>query len=281
MYPVQPHQVITDEQFDSLVEHGYLILPAYIQGEELEMLQAAQRRVLKSWEEYQQDPPKSVGGDHTMFVPYPFPEVKMAGLYRHPELLRLGRRYLKSEEVYFRVGYMLARYPGFVSNDTGHIDNGNNSLLPMSESAREYGQLVYWTHLEEVTEDQAPLLLCSNVRGRDLAHAEPLVCPAGTIAIFSNYSWHASSSFRGSTGQRFTWGFGLGSASHDFEGLLHYTAIGQNPIFKQVISECTAEERRLFRFPPPNHPYYTRQTLAALEKQYPGWNARGEYQPMD
>ena len=39
--------------------------------------------------------------------------------------------------------------------------------------------------------------------------------------------------------------------------------------------------RTLFRFPPPNHPYYTKQTLAALEEQYPGWNARGEYKPVD
>ena len=32
---------------------------------------------------------------------------------------------------------------------------------------------------------------------------------------------------------------------------------------------------------PPDHPYYTRQTLAALEAQYPGWNVRGEYRPRD
>jgi hypothetical protein len=281
VYPVHPHQVITDDQFGSLLEHGYLILPEYIRGEELAMLQAAQRRVLKPWEEARDNPPESVGGPHTMFVPYPYPDVTMTGLYRHPQLLDLGRRYLKTPDVIFRVGYMLARYPGFVSKDTGHIDNGNNSLLPMSETAREYGQLGFWIHLEEVTADQAPLLLCSNARGRDIRMAEPLVCPAGTIAVFSNYAWHASSSYRGATGERFTWAFALGRADHPFEGLLHYTAIGNHPVFKQVISECSAEERCLFRFPPPHHRYYTRQTLAALEQQYPGWNARGEYHPTE
>jgi hypothetical protein len=277
MYPCQPHQHISDAQIQELVDNGYLCLYNYIQGEELAMLQAAQRRVLKSWDEVKDNPP--VG--RTTLLPYPPPDVTMAGLYRHPELLRLARRYLKSEELHYRVGYMLARYPGFVSNDTGHIDNGNNSLLPMSESAREYSQLVFWVHLEEVTLDTAPLLLGKKSDGRDYSKAKPFVCPAGSMVIFTNYTWHASSSFKGDSGQRFTWGFMMGRADHPFEGLLHYTAIGQNPTFKQMISVCTAEERTLFRFPPPNHPYYTRQTLAALEAQYPGWNARGEYHPMD
>ncbi len=35
----------------------------------------------------------------------------------------------------------------------------------------------------------------------------------------------------------------------------------------------------LLRFPPAGHPYYTEQTLQALEEQYPGWNRDGEYRP--
>ena len=38
MYPVHPHQIITDAQYDSFVEHGYLILNEFIRGEELAML---------------------------------------------------------------------------------------------------------------------------------------------------------------------------------------------------------------------------------------------------
>lgn len=50
-----------------------------------------------------------------------------------------------------------------------------------------------------------------------------------------------------------------------------------NPSFRQLISSLSAVEREFFRFPPAGHPYYTSQTLAALEEQYPGWNVRGEY----
>jgi len=114
-----------------------------------------------------------------------------------------------------------------------------------------------------------------------LSKAEPVVVPAGSIAVFSNYCWHASSPYKGTEGQRFTWGLGLGRADHVWEGLIHYTAIGQQAMFKEVVSSLTPEERVLFRFPPPNHHYYTKQTLAALEAQYPGWNRTGAYKPVD
>lgn len=277
MYPVHPHQVLGDEHFYHLVEHGYVILPAFIRGEELAMLQAAQRRVLKSWDQVKDNPPAG----RAELIPYPYTDIKMAGLYPHPELLKLGRRYLKSEKVFFNAGYMLTRYPGFDPGDKGHIDNGNNSLLPRTTSAREYSQLTYWIHLEEVGEDQAPLMLVSHKHNGDMSKAIPLACPAGTILVFTNYTWHRASKYERADGQRFSWGFMLGRADHPFESLLSYTSLGQQPVFNEMIRGQTAEVRSLFRFPPPNDPYYTRQTLEALEKQYPGWNARGQYKPMD
>ncbi|MCE9590991.1 MAG: phytanoyl-CoA dioxygenase family protein [Planctomycetes bacterium] len=268
---------ITEEHYQQLLEDGYIILRGYISDEELPALQAAQRRVLKTWDQVKENPP----ADGSAFVPYPPPDVTMAKLYLDPQLIALGRRYLKTPDIVARVGYMLARYPGFKSGDTGHIDNGNNSLLPMTETHREFGQIGFWIHLDEVTEEQAPLLLVKKKYGRSLEHAEPVVGPPGTIAVFGNYAWHASSPFKGKEGQRFTWGLGLGRADHIWEGLIHYTSIGQNEIFRQVISSLTPEERTLFRFPKPGHHYYTKQTLAALEAQYPGFNASGAYYPAD
>ncbi|MBA3684483.1 MAG: phytanoyl-CoA dioxygenase family protein [Planctomycetes bacterium] len=279
MYTTHPHQVISDAQFAQLIEQGFLILPRYIRGEELSELQAAQRRVLRTWEQAQQDP-KLVEA-RCELTPYPWSDARMSRLYLHPELVKLGQRFLKTEDVVARVGYMLARYPGFTSGDTGHIDNGNNSLLPRTTSAREYGQIGFWIHLDEVQPGQAPLLLVRTKDGQDLSKAVPFVCPEGSIAIFSNYTFHASSPFTAADGQRFAWGFGLGRADHHFEGLLSFTSHGQHPVIKQVVSAMTARERTMMHFPPPNHPYYTRQTLVALEEQYPGWNARGEYPAMD
>lgn len=276
-YATHPHQRITQQQYQQLLEDNFLILPGFIPADELPALQAAQRRALQSWDEVKDNPPPH----RAVIIPYPYTDLRMSQLYLHPELIRLGRRFLKTPDVHARVGCLLARYPGFVCNDPGHIDNGNNSLLPMSTTAREFGQLGFWIHLEEVKAENAPLRLVRTRDGKDLSKAVPLVCPPGTVCVFNNYTFHAASDFTGPNGQRFTWGWGLGRADHVFEGFVHYTNIGTDPMFKAVIASFTADERTLFRFPPPNHPYYTRQTLAALEAWYPGWNARGEYLPSD
>src|SRR5262249_25550916 len=148
-------------------------LNEYIRGDELKRLQEAQRRVLKTWDQVKDNPPSDLGSKFTMGVRYPPNDVTMAGGYRHPELIRFAKRYLKTEHIHIHVGQLLARYPGFVPGDTGHIDNGNNSLLPMSETAREYGTIGFWTHLEEVGLDQAPLLLGRKRDGHDTSKATP------------------------------------------------------------------------------------------------------------
>jgi hypothetical protein len=270
---------LTDAHFEQYLEQGYLIIPEYYSGERLRELAAAQRRMLKTWDEVKHDPP----ADRSQFVPgFPSAEQILNRAIIEPPLLDFARRCLKTDDIHYRAGYMLARYPGF-RGDSGvpHIDNGNNSLLPKSESAREFASLTFWVHLEDVEEDQAPLWLIPAQYGQDMTKAEPLVCKGGTVCIFSTYAWHSAGNYTREDGQRFTWGLGFGRADHYWEGFKHYTDLGQNPQFREFIGSIGARERELFRFPPAGHYYYTRQTLAALEAQYPGWNARGEYTPID
>ena len=265
---------ITDAHFDELLENGYLILPGYFAGERRRELAEAQRRVLKTWDEVKDNPP----ADRSMYAPFPSSEHILNRAIIEPPLIDLARRYLKTDHIHYRAGVMLARYPGFPGDGMEpHIDNGNNSLLPPSETAREFGQILFWTHLEDVDEDQAPLRLIPTKYGRDMSKAQALVCEGGTVCAFSTYTWHAATAYERSDGQRFTWGLAMGRADHYWEGFKHYTSMGLDPHFRELISSLNAKERELFRFPPAGHPYYTVQTLEALEQQYPGWNANGEY----
>ncbi len=265
---------ITEAHFDELIENGYVILHNYFPEEERRQLAEAQRRVLKTWDEVKDNPPS----DRSMFAPFPSAEPILNRAIIQPPFIDFAKRYLKTDHVHYRAGLMLARYPGFQGDgDQAHIDNGNNSLLPHSETAREFGQIQFWVHLEDVDEDQGPIRMLPRKYGRDLSKAEPLVCSGGTVCIFTNYTWHAATEYKRRDGQRFTWGVGLGRADHYWEGFRHYTDMGLNPYFRQLISSLSAKERELFRFPPAGHHYYTPQTLAALEEQYPGWNAGGEY----
>ena len=270
---------LTDAHLEELDAKGYVIIPNYYTGAHLKEMQAAQRRVLKTWEEVKDEPPPH----RAILTEFPSSEgVLLRGIVDH-QAWAFARKWFDTEHIQFRAGCMIARYPGFkgggVESDASglHLDNGNNSLLPPSETHRAFGQLVFWVHLEDVDEDQAPLRLLSKAYDRDMSKCEPFVCKGGALCIFTNYTLHSASDYLRKDGQRFTWGFGLGRADHYWEGFRHYTDKGRHPTFREFIGTLTAKEREVFRFPPAGHPYYTPQTLAALEEQYPGWNARGEY----
>ncbi|SVB23196.1 uncharacterized protein METZ01_LOCUS176050, partial [marine metagenome] len=186
---------LNDGHLDQLEQRGYIIVPGFRHGEELKELQAAQRRALPSWEEVKDDPPS---GRATLSE---FPPAEMALLRGtvHHAAWDFARKWFSSEHIHYRAGCMIARYPGFKGGGTGsdasalHLDNGNNSLLPPSDSARAFGQLNFWHHLEEVGEDQAPLRLIPKEHGRYMSKAEPLVCEAGTLCIYTNYTMHSAS----------------------------------------------------------------------------------------
>ncbi len=102
----------------------------------------------------------------------------------------------------------------------------------------------------------------------------PLVCAGDTLCIFTNFTQHSASAYTWKDGQRFTWGYSFGRADHYCEGFRHYTHLGNAaPVFQEFIGGLTAKQRELWRFPPVGHTYYTEQTLALLEEQYPGWNS--------
>ena len=265
---------LTDSQFEEFCAKGYLIVRNFLAPEQCREMAAAVRKLLKPWSKAKDVPPR-LETDRCLF-PYPEPCLNQAIL--NPAALQFARRWHGTHHIHYRQGLAMVRYPGF-KGDTGqpHIDNGNNSLLPPTSSDRRHAQIVFWLFPEAVEPDQAPLRLIATADGQDLDRAEVAAVPAGTAAIFHTYTWHAASDYRRTDGQRYSWSFGFGRADHYWEGVKHYTDQGRNPQFQSFIASLTAEQRSVFWFPPPDHPYYTAQTLAALERQYPGWNANNEY----
>jgi len=271
-------QILTDEIFDALSTRGYAIVHNYLPEARRVEMAAALRCILKPWNEIKADPPDAL----TDACYFPYPEQCLNHAIIDREAIAFAQRWLSTEHIHYRPGLGLVTYPGR-KNGTFHIDNGNNSLLPPTASDHNHSQLNFWFCLEDVDEDQAPTLFVDEDDGqhRDPAKAEAMAAPGGSVAIFHNYSWHAASDYLRADGQRYIWKFAYGRADHYWEGAAHYTHVGQDPHFREFIAELPATDRQLFRFPAPEHPYYTRQTLAALEEQYPGWNAHGEYRAHD
>jgi len=269
---------LTDAHLAELDENGFVVVPNYYEGDQLREMQNAQRRVLPIWEDVKDEPPPG----QTQYKEFPPPELTLLKPTIDPDAVAFARRWLKTDAIHARVGCMIVRYPGYKGGGVGsdasglHIDNGNNSLLPESEELREFGQVSFWVHLEDVAIDQAPLRLIPKKHGNDMTKAVPLVCEGGTMCIFTNYTCHSASDYLRKDGQRYTWGFAYGGADHFWEGFMHYTDKGKGDKFRtflEFIGSMTAKERELWRFPPAGHSYYTEQTLALLEEQYPGWDS--------
>ena len=101
--------------------------------------------------------------------------------------------------------------------------------------------------------------------------------PAGSLAIFTSHTLHGRNCFLRPHGERFVLTHRWGRADHRHEGQARFTMSGANPEFKRLIASLSPREREYFGFPKLGHGYYTPTNLLALERQYPGWDQRGEY----
>jgi len=262
------------KHFEQFKSQGYTILENALSEEKRLEISKGLRSCLPPWEDIKDNPPDN----RSAFETFPFEDVALNRFYVEPGLLAFVKRILGSDQIHYKPGYSIVRYPGGCtgSQQGWHIDNGNNSLLPESEDWR-YGQVVVWYWPEAVTKDQAPLNIIPKPYENDLSKVITLAVPANTLVIFHNYVWHSGSDYKSDQGQRYSHGSMYGLSEFHWEGLLHLTNRGTNPHFKKFIASLTAKDRELFRFPEVGHPYYTEKTLTLLEEQYPGWNARGEY----
>ena len=234
---------------------------------------AALREIIPPWEEIKDNPPERCRLDDA----FPYGEQLFNRLIVDPDLIDFVQRALDTEDIHFRFAHSWARYPQPPAPEPNlHIDNGNNSLLPTCDDKR-YAQISSWYFPEEVGEDQAPMRIIPKPHGQDLTKKVLLIVPAGTLMIFNTHLWHSATVFKGKEGQRYSVTRIYGRADHYWEGVSSYTDLARTERFATFIGTLTAREREFFRFPPAGHSYYNSQTLARLEEQYPGWNARGEY----
>lgn len=261
--------ILTHDHFAKLERDSYIIIHNFLSETERSEIAVAIRRILPPWSDLED---KTKTSDAAYF---PYKEQCLNRAILNRECIRFAQKWLGTKKIHYRPGLALVRYPGFKGySNKPHMDNGNNSLLPPNELDQSHGQLNFWFYPEDVAEDQAPTYLLKKSDGQDMGRAKKFVAPGGSLAIFTNYNWHSAGDYLRDDGQRYVWKFAYGRADHPWEGVLHYTNVGQSPHFRHFIGLLTPKEREFFRFPPVGHPYYTLQTLQALSKQYPGWDKK-------
>ncbi|NQZ70571.1 MAG: phytanoyl-CoA dioxygenase family protein [Lentisphaeria bacterium] len=268
---------LTDDHLAELIENGFVIVEKFFDEEDCKRGVEEMHKVLKPWSEVKDDPPENL----CTFTTWPGPSLWINRFaITNDTFVAFAKKYLQTEHIHLRSGTPFVRYPGcthFTGDGSIHIDNINNSLLPECND-HIFGQIGFWSHLEDVGLDNAPLHLWPHSeKNRTLENATKLNVPAGSIGIFTNYTWHSASVFTGTDGQRYIWGGSFGRADHVWEGFKHYTDLGNVPTFIELVCSLTPTQREMLRFPAPGHRYYTKESLVKLEERYPGFDESGEY----
>ena len=208
-------QKLNDTVFDALATRGYAIVHNFLPESQRAEMAAALRRILKPWDEAKGNLPAKFSAN----CHFPYQEQCLNRAILNREAIAFSRRWLDTDQIHYRPGLGLVTYPGR-KNMSFHIDNGNNSLPPPTESDRSYSQLNFWFCLEDVDPDQGPTLLSADADGQhqDPTRAEAMIAPGGSVAIFHNYSWHSGSDFLREESQRYIWKFAFGRVDHYWEG---------------------------------------------------------------
>ncbi len=269
---------LTDEHLETFHEQGFVVVENFYPEEKRARIAAAIRETHPPWEIMKDREPEKLSPPGLLKARFPYENMLFNELTIDGDLIHFIQRVLETEDIHFRYAHNWARYPVPNPPPKLHMDNSNNSLLPPTGGA-PYGQISTWYFPEAVGEDEAPMLVIPKRYSRDLSKKVVLAVPAGTQMIFSTHIWHSATLFKRTDSQRYSVTRIYGRADHYWEGVGFITSLGRNEHFREFIGTLTARQREVFRFPPAGHSFYTREHLALLEGQYPGWNTRQEYLP--
>ena len=113
---------LTDAHIEELDHEGFIIVPDFISGDELTKLQAAQRRVLPTYEQIKDNLTQDQAG-HSLLKCFPHEEPDLYRATMNPESIKFARKWLKTQDIHMRVGCLIARYPGHSRGGIGFDDS--------------------------------------------------------------------------------------------------------------------------------------------------------------
>jgi ectoine hydroxylase-related dioxygenase (phytanoyl-CoA dioxygenase family) len=279
---------ITEQQIASYLRHGYVIVPGFLAGEELAAAQAGILTYFPTAEELAATPQR-YGFVHEdpehLQVEFPLANDVLNDVSTHPELITFVERALGTKEVLLSQAAIWAKYAGTGDFDQGlHLDyQGNTLVVPRDDGDfRQVNMILYST---DVGADLGPTMVVSQEKTCNLPlwpthrtkkkspelykHERPVLAAAGDLLVFSMRTWHRASDMTADDGVRFSHHFAWRSAAHPFQGYHQWSSRGESPDMQRFIARATPRQREVLGFPPPGHPYWNEETLAAVALRYP------------
>ncbi len=270
---------------------GFVVLPGYLSGSELESAQADLSSVYPTAEQYHADPSSEdsriyTGVEYGGIIPFPFPSVPLCNLAIHERLLTFVEAAFETDDIRIYASELWAKYSGAVRYEQEHHrDYLNHTPLAPSSDTRWRGlEMFIW--LTDVSEDLGPTHLVplsltkgipalphvqvSSDRPTLYEHEESGAGPAGTVVAYSTDTFHRAIELTAEGTARFSIHASYRHAENTWTSRHSWGAQSFGPDWRPFVEQATLRQLLLFGFPPPGHPYWTQETLAGVATRYPG-----------
>jgi len=270
------------------MRHGYVLVPGFLGGGELEAARENLLRYYPSAEELERTPERYGGimeEADQLQNEFPFAGEALNDVSTHPALIEFVERLLGSEDVLLSQSAIWAKYAGTGADfEQGlHLDyQGNTLVTPRDDGAyRQVNMILYYT---DVSMDMGPTYVVSQEKSGAVWPAfrtrkgdpglykqeRPVLALAGDLLIFSMRTWHRASAITAEKGVRFSHHLVWRDGRFAFQGYHQWSSKGENPLLRDFLCRATPRQRQALGFPKVGDPYWNKQTVAEVRKRYPG-----------
>ncbi len=274
---------ITGQHEAFLKKHGYVIVPKFLNPEEVAAARGEMLLYFPSAEELSERPNR-YGFVHddpeNLQIEFPFAADVLNYNSTHPEIVSFVERLLGTDEILLSQAAIWAKYAGTGSfGQTMHLDyEGNTLVVPRDDG--DYRQVNMILYYSDVPAELGPTYVVSQekTKGQGLwppfrprkkypelyREERPVLAEAGDLLIFSMRTFHRAGELTADAGVRFSHHLIYRGATHAFNGYHQYSRFGEKPEMKRFI------ERAVLGFPRAGDSYWTKETVEAVGKRYPG-----------
>jgi ectoine hydroxylase-related dioxygenase (phytanoyl-CoA dioxygenase family) len=270
-------------------EHGFCVLPGYLEEDDLAPAQAELELIFPTAEEYHAgtDPDRNARFTNGVFAgidPFPYSSVEWSLLGLSTPIVALAEALLGTAAICLYEAHNWAKYSGATDYDQPlHCDFRNHTpLVPSDDPTLAEVELFIYIH--GVPEELGPTHVVSQRHTGDLPIWPPLITreehpeiyahevstagPAGTVLAYKTNTYHRGTTMSASDGARFSLKASYRTVTDIWFDRMSLTErLGES--WYRFVEQATPRQLELVGFPPRGHRYWTSHTWRDVCHRYP------------
>lgn len=276
---------VDDEYIEHLTDHGYAIVPDFVDADTLQRAQAAMAEDHPTLEQYHSDPEQYRRYTESQFAGlslFPYSSWDLNRLPVYPDLVDVAERFLGTDDLEIYKIELWAKYSGAINYDQAHHRDYENHTLTVPSLDGRHRQLTTFILLSDVDEgdgptkvvplersDDVPLVPAFQEKGRYHDREIAVTGRAGTLMMYRTDVLHRGSAMTGERTARFAMLVDFQQRGWPWQGRMSWPNYAIRPEMNEALSRMTPRQRDLFNWPAPGSEYWTEQTLRDTAKRYP------------